>query len=132
MTRQEYSDHTWQAQRDLLEEARKREEAKLDPETRRYNRQLRREQEKRRRAEERRWNVVYKLYDKKGRLLYVGISVSAIARLKTHCHDKNWFRRVHSAEFEHVRGRQAALARERELIEELRPEYNVTHNEEAS
>jgi predicted GIY-YIG superfamily endonuclease len=89
----------------------------------------RREQAKtdaRKRELERRWHTIYLLYDARDRLLYVGISANGPARLPQHAATKSWFRKVARAEFEHVKGRVAAEARELELIRERNPRWNVS------
>src|SRR5436305_416506 len=68
---------------------------------------IEREAAQRKREYERRWHAIYLLYDAKDRLLYVGISVNGPARLPDHAKNKQWFRKVVRAEFEHVKGRAA-------------------------
>jgi len=73
---------------------------------------------------ERRWHTIYKLYNAKGRLLYVGISANALARFADH-RNKPWWRQVIRAELEHIKGRSAAEARELELIQGCNPKHNI-------
>lgn len=73
---------------------------------------------------ETRWHVVYRFFNTSGGLLYVGISVGLPGRLRQHSGDKDWFRDVARVELEHVEGRQAALARELEIIRAEDPLWN--------
>lgn len=71
-----------------------------------------------------RWHTIYLLYGAKDVLLYVGISVNGPARLSDHAKSKQWFKKVVRAEFEHIKGREAAEARELELIVSRDPKWN--------
>lgn len=76
---------------------------------------------------ERRWHTIYKLFDAKDRLLYVGISMNGPGRLPGHSR-KDWWLKAARCEFEHVKGRTAAEDREKELIIALEPLWNAMHN----
>lgn len=74
-------------------------------------------------------NDLYRLYDAAGRLLYVGISYSAIQRMAQHRADKEWFGEVARIEIEKVPGERAAvLHAERIAIVNEKPIHNVKHN----
>ncbi len=70
---------------------------------------------------------LYRLFDQKHQLLYVGISASAIARLSQHMSEKPWAGEVAHVAVEHYETRQEAAAAERQANVEERPRYNVTH-----
>lgn len=72
---------------------------------------------------------LYRLYDAEGTLLYIGISKSAMARMKQHAKEKEWWLEVRRIEIEHVLGgRCDAELAERRAIESERPKYNITYN----
>jgi excinuclease UvrABC nuclease subunit len=72
---------------------------------------------------------LYRLYDAEGTLLYVGISKSAMTRMKQHAKEKHWWLEVCRIEIEHVLGgRSDAEIVERRAIETERPKYNVMYN----
>lgn len=68
---------------------------------------------------------VYKAYDAEFRLLYVGISVDGKARISEHVRSSAWTPYAMMILVEHFSTREAALKRERELIVELKPEFNI-------
>lgn len=68
---------------------------------------------------------LYRHFDGDGRLLYVGVSLSAAARLSRHSVDSGWFRLVALVTLEWHPNRSMALAAERAAIRSERPEYNV-------
>jgi hypothetical protein len=67
---------------------------------------------------------VYKLFNAGGELLYVGASMSPALRLGAHG-DKPWWPEAARAEFEHFESREAAVARENDLLKSDEPRYNV-------
>lgn len=71
---------------------------------------------------------LYRLFDQKHQLLYVGISASAIARLSQHMSDKSWAADIAHVSVEHFETRTEAAEAEREAIRIERPRYNVAHN----
>lgn len=71
---------------------------------------------------------LYRHWDADGRLLYVGISLSALQRLAQHKERSRWFERIASVTIEQFPTREAALAAEREAIATERPECNIIHN----
>jgi len=72
------------------------------------------------------YQQLYRMYDKDGRLLYVGISKSALSRYAQHAIDKEWIRHVTRMEIETCRcTRDDIEAKERRAIREERPLYNI-------
>jgi predicted GIY-YIG superfamily endonuclease len=69
--------------------------------------------------------TLYRFFDEKGMLLYVGVSVSAPNRLRQHNRDKPWFSLVSSATFSHFATRQEALRAEAIAIRTEKPLMNV-------
>lgn len=59
-------------------------------------------------------------------VLYVGISLTLAARSSYHRANSPWWKQVSTIRVEHLPNREAALAREAELIAELRPMHNRT------
>lgn len=70
---------------------------------------------------------VYLYYDKRGVLLYVGITKRNIARNDEHS-VKEWWPFVAEQKIEHHPSREVALARETMLIREHRPPFNRQQN----
>lgn len=75
-------------------------------------------------------NSVYKYYDSHKILIYVGITKQGMGRNRQHNADKVWWPFVAQQEIEHLESRDAAAAREIELIRRHRPPFNVQHNPE--
>ncbi len=71
---------------------------------------------------------VYRLYDRGGCLLYVGITSTGTKRFAQHRDSQPWFDDVAQAEFEHYDTRREALAREAFLIWSSRPIHNKALN----
>jgi predicted GIY-YIG superfamily endonuclease len=69
--------------------------------------------------------TLYRLRDRKGRLLYVGISTGIGRRLLEHEGLKEWWRLVESATFEHFERRSIAITAEALVITNERPLYNI-------
>lgn len=68
---------------------------------------------------------VYRLYDRTGALLYVGISLSVAERMQQHRNGKRWWPQVARIEITHCSSREAALFHEFVTIQQLQPRYNV-------
>ena len=75
---------------------------------------------------------LYRYFDAEGRLLYVGISFSAIARAAQHREDKGWWQDVARMHVEHLPTRSEAVAAERQAIQSEQPLHNVMHNGKAT
>lgn len=71
---------------------------------------------------------LYRHFDADGRLLYVGISLSAVARLSQHANGSHWSKAITRVEVETHPSRDAALAAERAAILAEKPLHNVVHN----
>lgn len=71
---------------------------------------------------------VYKYFDARRILIYVGITNAGILRNRQHNHSKEWWQYVVSQEIEHFSSRRLAHQREVELIEKFRPPFNTQHN----
>jgi hypothetical protein len=68
--------------------------------------------------------TLYRHFAGNGRLLYVGVSLSAISRLSDH-RTSRWFDQIVDVEVEYYPTREAALAAEREAIRTENPLYNI-------
>jgi hypothetical protein len=77
--------------------------------------------------------AIYRLFDRSGSLLYVGVSVEPRTRIKTHIRDMPWGREVDGSRtrIEWAPDRPTALAVEASAIAEEAPAYNVTGSEKA-
>lgn len=71
---------------------------------------------------------VYKYYDRRNILIYVGITNGGILRNRQHNDSKTWWRFVHRQEVEHFKSRGLAHEREVALIEKFQPPFNKQHN----
>jgi predicted GIY-YIG superfamily endonuclease len=68
---------------------------------------------------------LYRLFDANGRLLYVGISLSAVARLKQHEQTKHWSNSIARVEVERFSSRSEACRAEAKAILAENPAHNV-------
>jgi AcrR family transcriptional regulator len=71
---------------------------------------------------------LYRYYDDRDILIYVGITGRGIQRNREHNRTKEWWPFVDRQEIEHFEDRESALERERSLIQGLRPPFNRQHN----
>lgn len=71
---------------------------------------------------------LYRHWDAEGRLLYVGISLSAVQRLAAHRQSSRWYPRIKWIEIERHPTREAALEAERIAIRDEKPLCNLDHN----
>lgn len=69
---------------------------------------------------------LYRHFDSRGALLYVGISLNTIYRTMQHRQDSHWFSDVATIEIEKHPSRDAALTAEARAIETERPKHNKT------
>ena len=74
--------------------------------------------------------ALYRHYDWEGTLLYVGISLNAVARLSSH-RRSGWFYQIRIVKVEHFASRQGALRAEDIAIKNEKPKYNIAGNAEA-
>jgi len=72
--------------------------------------------------------ALYRHYDERGNLLYVGISLSALHRLQAHKRSR-WFRKIVNVTMEWFPDRESAIRAEIEAIKAERPSYNKVHND---
>jgi hypothetical protein len=71
---------------------------------------------------------LYRIYDGHNTLLYIGISRQGIARIRTHCEEKEWADEICRIDLEDCADDEAqARAKERQAIVDERPKYNVVH-----
>lgn len=68
---------------------------------------------------------LYRHFDSDGRLLYVGISLSAVTRLQQHATASHWFKDIARVEIEKLVSREAALNAERHAILNENPIHNT-------
>lgn len=69
--------------------------------------------------------LLYRLVRADGQLLYVGISSNPIERWRKHARKKPWWAQVDRIDVEWIATNWDALDREREVIKDERPLYNV-------
>lgn len=69
--------------------------------------------------------VVYRLYDEADQLLYIGYTVNAAQRLRSHSTGKKWWPEVARMDFERHPTDNAALNAESKAIREAPGRYNV-------
>lgn len=72
--------------------------------------------------------ALYRHYNKDGVLLYVGISLSAVARLSQHNHKSCWAHEIVNMTTEWLGSRPEALIAEKKAIKEEKPLHNIAHN----
>ena len=74
--------------------------------------------------------TLYKWYDSKNKLVYVGISINAYTRMQDHSKTQGneWVEDAAKMELTHFDERWQALQIERLTIEKYRPKYNKVHN----
>lgn len=72
--------------------------------------------------------ALYRHYDAEGRLLYVGISLSASNRLEQHMAGSEWAASIETVKIKCYSTRQEALAAEKQAIKDERPIWNKIHN----
>ena len=72
--------------------------------------------------------ALYRHWDEEGDLLYIGISLSAVARLAQHSQKSHWHNQIANMTVEWFDSRADALNAEREAIQSERPKFNKKHN----
>ena len=72
--------------------------------------------------------ALYRLYDRAGTLLYVGISNDVHGRIRTHRMEKAWGSLIADSRIEFYATRVSALDAEATAIRRERPRFNVIHN----
>jgi hypothetical protein len=68
---------------------------------------------------------LYRHYNEKGVLLYVGISLSVTYRLSQHKQNSHWFKDIAKVKIEQFPNREAALEGERQAITKENPKHNI-------
>jgi predicted GIY-YIG superfamily endonuclease len=71
--------------------------------------------------------ALYRLYDRAGELLYVGVTGNIATRWNGHASDKEWWPQVARRELTWFADRAEALAEEEHAIWNERPRYNKQH-----
>jgi excinuclease UvrABC nuclease subunit len=70
-------------------------------------------------------SAVYRIFDTKGELIYVGVAYSPKVRISFHRHNKPWGGEIARYEVDWHESRDAAEAAEEQLIADIWPRYNV-------
>ena len=68
---------------------------------------------------------LYRHFDADKKLLYVGISLSAFARLSQHKDHSQWFEQIKTVTLESFDTREEAMAAERKAIRTENPQFNI-------
>ena len=71
---------------------------------------------------------LYRHFDAEGKLLYVGVSISALNRLASHQQNSHWFWDISKVEVSKFETRQASLDAETAAIKNEKPLHNIIHN----
>jgi len=71
---------------------------------------------------------LYRLFDLDNNLLYVGISLSTLIRLRSHGDYSKWATKISKIEIEYFDSRDAALTAESIAISKEKPFFNIHHN----
>jgi hypothetical protein len=72
--------------------------------------------------------ALYRHFDARGRLLYVGISLNALSRLAEHSVNAKWYPNIVSVTLDHYPTVMEARAAERFAIVHEMPLHNVCHS----
>lgn len=72
--------------------------------------------------------VLYRAYDDKEKLLYVGQSISVMNRLKQHMKSSEWSGIVNNITLQRFKNQRQLSRAELKAIEEEKPVYNIAHN----
>jgi hypothetical protein len=75
---------------------------------------------------------LYRHWDKNGRLLYIGESVSIMARLAGHRSTAHWFEDIANVTFEWFPDKRSAVEAEAAAIVAEQPLHNVAHKKKAA
>lgn len=77
-------------------------------------------------------HFLYRLYDRDGDLLYIGVSKDPWRRFRGHRRTSPWIRKARRGRIQVFPTIDAALAAEREAIRTERPRFNVVHNRDTA
>jgi excinuclease UvrABC nuclease subunit len=72
---------------------------------------------------------IYRMFDKDGVLLYIGMSKNALFRLIEHSTMRGWGDEIYSLTIERVGKKIDAIKREKEAIFNEKPKYNKKHQD---
>lgn len=72
--------------------------------------------------------ALYRHFDKGGSLLYIGISLSPVARLAQHDAQSSWAEKIAKVTISYFDDRESAATAEADAIRRERPLYNVVYN----
>lgn len=75
-------------------------------------------------------NVLYRMRDGSGVLLYVGITLDVAARMRAHRGEKAWWPEIAAIELEHFRTRDELELAEAIAIRAEAPRYNLRRHDE--
>lgn len=75
-------------------------------------------------------NYLYRHFDGEGNLLYVGISIDPIKRLKDHSVAAHWFSKIKSVTIEEFESRNLVIDAEKNAIKNENPIYNIMRYKE--
>lgn len=70
-------------------------------------------------------SVLYRMYDRSGALLYVGMTCDPHSRFRTHSADRDWWLDVDTIRVENFSDRESLAEAERLAIRSEKPRYNV-------
>ncbi|PZP39393.1 MAG: hypothetical protein DI598_20010 [Pseudopedobacter saltans] len=73
-------------------------------------------------------NKLYRCFDKTGKLLYVGVSISVLSRICGHKSASDWFDSVETIKIESFKSREEALVAEKKAIIKEMPVNNIQHH----
>ena len=73
--------------------------------------------------------TLYRLFDKKNELLYVGIAGNVGRRMESHAELQPWWLAVTHITVEHLPSRPKALLEEKRVIKSEHPRYNIIHDD---
>lgn len=73
-------------------------------------------------------HYLYRHFNKSGKLLYVGISICALERLRQHRDDSTWFDDIATVEIERFATAKEAIAAEIVAIQKEKPLHNRAHS----
>ena len=71
--------------------------------------------------------ALYRHFDAEGILLYIGIALSPVQRLRKHRDESTWFDRIASITIERFPTREEAKQAESVAIKSERPLFNIAH-----
>lgn len=72
--------------------------------------------------------ALYRYYNLKDELIYVGISNNPVNRASEHKREKTWFTEIRRITVDWFDRRESALEAEKTAIQKYSPKYNIVHN----